>query len=191
MDAMGIAGKLEPIAIHFRRLASEYPDPVCLELGTKQWEKGTPTHHKSWVPNAASYLKSDITTGIDVEAVSDAHALGFKDDCFDLVLAISVWEHLAKPWIAAEELARVLKPGGFAMIATHQTFPLHGYPHDYFRFSIEGLKSLFEGAGLVTISTEYVYPAVIKPPSEVTRWNTAAEAYLNVEGIFAKPLNRK
>jgi 2-polyprenyl-3-methyl-5-hydroxy-6-metoxy-1,4-benzoquinol methylase len=45
---------------------------------------------------------------------------------FDALVAVAVFEHLERPWIAAKEVARVLKPGGFAYVSTHQTFPLHG-----------------------------------------------------------------
>ena len=38
---------------------------------------------------------------------------------------------------------KALKVGGLIYIQTHQSFPLHGYPHDYFRFSREALASLF------------------------------------------------
>ncbi len=121
----------------------------------------------------------------------DAHAFSFQDDSFDVVLAVSVWEHLARPWIGAQELERILAPGGIAFIATHQTFPLHGYPTDFTRWSTQGLSALFESAGLTTTNCSYLFPAKIVPPKEVVRWNTAAKAYLNVEGIFQKPRTHK
>jgi len=38
---------------------------------------------------------------------------------------------------------RSLRKGGYLFIDTHQTFKLHGYPYDYYRFSREALESLF------------------------------------------------
>jgi SAM-dependent methyltransferase len=67
---------------------------------------------------------------------------------FDALVAVAVFEHLERPWIAAKEVARVLKPAGWCYISTHQTFPLHGYPSDFFRFSKEALALIFCDADL-------------------------------------------
>jgi ubiquinone/menaquinone biosynthesis C-methylase UbiE len=50
--------------------------------------------------------------------VGDAHTLAFDDDSFDLVLAIGVIPWLAQPELAMREIARVTKPGGYAILAT-------------------------------------------------------------------------
>lgn len=158
--------------------------PDVLELGTRRWED-RPTHHAAWVPVLGSHVMSDVTEGTDVDVVADAHDLApFGDGSFDAVIAVSVWEHLARPWIAAQAVARVLRPGGLAYIATHQTFPIHGYPSDYFRFSTEALDLLFTDAGLTMLGVGYCYPCKIQPGPEVTRWNSAAPAFLNVAGVW-------
>lgn len=171
----------------FVKLIGRLQHPAILELGTKRWE-AAPTHHLEWAPHGSTYVMSDIEEGVDVDVVADAHDLAaFPDDAFDAVIAVSVWEHLARPWIAAQQVARVLKPGGIAYIATHQSFPLHGYPSDYFRFSTEALWVLFGDAGLDMLVSGYAYPCTITPPVEVTRWNPDAWSFLNVCGIWAKP----
>jgi SAM-dependent methyltransferase len=157
-------------------------NPEVLEIGTCRWGS-KPTHHRDQFPHASRYVMADVTEGIDVDVVCDAHDLGpFRDETFDVVLACSVWEHLARPWIAAESVARVLKPGGLAYIATHQTFPIHGYPHDYFRFSTEAMSVLFGEPLFEVLETNYAFPAKIVPPSNKgIVWNPNAAAYLNVE----------
>src|SRR5438270_9588727 len=50
--------------------------------------------------------------------VGDAHTLAFDDDSFDLVVAIGVIPWLAQPELAMREIARVTKPGGYAILAT-------------------------------------------------------------------------
>ena len=163
-------------------------DADILELGTKRSDPSFPTHHKVW-NETADWTFADVEDGIDVHVVVDAHEmLEFGDDDFDAVVAVSVWEHLRRPWIAAEEVARVLKPGGIVYIATHQSFPIHGYPSDYFRFSDMALAGIFEDAGLETLDVCYSYPAKIIPPPEVTRWNKAAPVFLNVDLYARKPL---
>jgi ubiquinone/menaquinone biosynthesis C-methylase UbiE len=47
-----------------------------------------------------------------------AEELPFEDRSFDLVACLQVLEHLSNPDKAIQEIHRVLKPGGFACIAT-------------------------------------------------------------------------
>lgn len=154
--------------------------PEVLELGCLRWGP-EPTHHAAWAPHAKRYVRSDVTAGPDVDEVADAHTLAdaFGEASFDVVLAASVWEHLARPWVAAEQVAKVVRPGGIVYVETHQTFPVHGYPDDYFRFTDRALASLFAQPEWES-ETAYAYPARIIPPPEVTVWNAAAEAWLNV-----------
>lgn len=159
--------------------------PKVLELGTLQWVDGVSTHHAEWLPEGSVHVKADIMDGNDVDVVVDAHDLSvFSDNEFDAFIAVSVWEHLRKPWIAAAEAARVVKPGGIIYIATHFTFPVHGYPSDYCRWTDEGLKSLFDEPEWNSQQADFAFPCIIKPPREVKSWNTQAQAYLNV-AIFA------
>ena len=187
-----------PEAKFVDQLRARGPAARVLELGTLRWEKDRPTHHREWSPEAAWTL-SDVEAGTDVDVVADAHDLvrfrpmegeagpPFHVEQFDAYVAVSVYEHLMRPWVAAEQAYSVLKPGGILYVATHQTFPLHGYPHDYFRFSREALEMIFEDAGMEILASGYAYPCRIEPPPEVTRWNRApdVEAYLNVE-VFAR-----
>jgi ubiquinone/menaquinone biosynthesis C-methylase UbiE len=46
----------------------------------------------------------------------DIHALGFRDNSFDLVIALGVLSWLHSPGIAAAEMARVLRPGGYLVV---------------------------------------------------------------------------
>jgi SAM-dependent methyltransferase len=164
------------------RLKQAVVPDVVLELGTAQSMPGRPTHHRDWFP-AARWVMSDYATGADVDVAGDAHRLPFRDEAFDVVVACSVWEHLARPWIATCEAARVLRRGGALYVQTHQTFPIHGYPDDYWRFTREAMAVLAADAGLEVVETAYEYRAHIEPPDVVfdRGWNTAAPSWLNVE----------
>lgn len=162
------------------RLAS-LKAPMVLELGTLRWGSKS-THHAEWLPPGSTHVMSDVTAGVDVDVVSDAHDLAaFRDGQFDVVIACSVWEHLERPWLAAEAVARVLKPGGLAYISTHQTFPIHGYPSDYFRFSDEALKVLFGPPHFSEVTAGYANKATIVPPRTVKVWSKAAPAWISVD----------
>lgn len=172
--------------VEFRKFLSSLERPRILELGTLRWGDES-THHRHWREDA-DWVLSDCEPGIDVDVVADAHDLApFGDESFDAVLAVSVWEHLAQPWEACVAVNRVLRSGGHALIVTHHTFPVHGYPSDYFRFTDEGMKSIVRWGGLEPIVANYDYPATIVPPREVEVWNEAAPAYLNVGILARKP----
>lgn len=77
----------------------------------------------------------------------DAMALRYPDSTFDLVFSHQVLEHIPRPWLAAQEMIRVLKPGGIGIHTTCAFNPRHGPPHfrDYYRFHPEGLVEIFGG----------------------------------------------
>ena len=152
------------------------PSPKVLEIGTLRWY-ANPTHHKQWFPQASEYVMTDISAGTDVDIVSDAHTLSETFSDFDIVIACSVWEHLHSPWIAAQELLKVLKPGGLFFVQSHLVFPEHGYPHDYFRFTTKAFEHIFKGASVVI--TEYQYPCKIVPPPGVEWHDGSAPEFLN------------
>jgi SAM-dependent methyltransferase len=190
-DPMGI-GTTEPGVIEriFRRRVdrgrTRTPRPRVLELGTRRSEEDRPTHHRHWFPEA-HFVMSDFQDGLDVDVVTDAHDLAaFQTHQFDAVIAVSVFEHLARPWLAAEAIARVLRPGGMVLVSTHQTFPIHGYPDDYWRFTDSAMGVLFGPPLWRDLHTAYRYPCVIQPPAEVTRWNEEAPSYLNIEAVATR-----
>lgn len=95
----------------------------------------------------AEYVGFDYMDGENVDVVGDIHRLSSCfDKPFDLVFCCAVFEHVAMPWIAAEEIAKVLKVGGRAMIATHCSFNIHERPWHFFQFSDNGLHLLFNDA---------------------------------------------
>lgn len=65
------------------------------------------------------------------------------DDSFDLVISSDVFEHIDRPWLAAAEIGRVLRPGGIAITHTLFSWRNHPCPIDYWRYSAECLEFLF------------------------------------------------
>jgi hypothetical protein len=87
----------------------------------------------------------DIIEDESVDIVSDIHRMSedLGEDRFDFAICISVFEHLLMPWKAALEINKVLKSGGLLLVQTHQTTGMHDLPWDYYRFSDESWKGLF------------------------------------------------
>jgi SAM-dependent methyltransferase len=83
--------------------------------------------------------------------------LPFVDDCFDAVISVAVLEHVRDPFSCANELIRVLKPGGDLFCCIPFLQPLHGYPHHYFNASPQGHRSLFEDR--LEVNDVFVVPA--------------------------------
>jgi len=172
----------------FFRIVGKTENADILELGTKRSVPDRPTHHKHlWHPSARVVL-SDFQAGIDVDVIADIHALSkvFPADRFDFVVCCSVFEHVQRPWIAAHEMARVTKPGGLIFVQTHQSFPLHGYPNDYWRFTTDSLRTLFGDCGLETVETCYRFPAQVV--SEQDPGGKDCPAFLNVNILARKPI---
>lgn len=132
----------------------------------------------------------DIQAGEGVDIVGDVHKASeyFKPNEFDAVYTTATFEHLRRPWIAARELAAVTRRGGWIYCQTHQSFPLHNYPGDYFRFSTEALREIFApDAGWRVIACEYEHPAKVLPLGNIfphaKDWSFDAESWLTVHCI--------
>jgi len=74
-------------------------------------------------------------------------AVPFRADSFDVVLCTQVLEHLPVPAVLFQQAHEVLRPGGFLILTTPQTNPLHEEPEDFFRFTPYSLSLLATQAG--------------------------------------------
>lgn len=77
----------------------------------------------------------------DVRGVGEA--LPFHDNSFDALISMAVLEHVKDPWRCAQEIIRVLKPGGDLICCVPFLQPMHGYPHHYYNMTEQGLRNLF------------------------------------------------
>ena len=93
-------------------------------------------------------LNPDRYGSAEIDVVSDSTALPIATESVDTVLSNQVLEHLREPGIAVDEMARILKPGGVAIITAPHIWGVHEEPHDYYRFTPFGLRYLAERAGL-------------------------------------------
>lgn len=97
--------------------------------------------------HASSYLGTDVFSSPSVDRVCPAEALDVDDACADVVLCLSVLEHVNSPQRSVAELSRILRPGGVVFASTHGAFPWHPYPQDHWRWTQTGLPILFEHSG--------------------------------------------
>jgi SAM-dependent methyltransferase len=166
-SAAGQASSDNHLLDDFLARAATIPAPRVLELGTRRLYADVKTKHDEWIPNAAEFLGTDIAAGEDVDIIADIHRLSETtgEEEFDVIISCSSFEHFKYPHLAAHEIMKALKVGGLLFIQTHQAYPVHGAPHDYFRFSREALSGLFgTQMGFHVIETDYEFPAQIDSP---------------------------
>jgi hypothetical protein len=139
----------------FWEYVAAHPQGNVLEIGSRA---RSGISRRNLFPASCNYTGFDIVAGENVSCVGDAHALSriLPRNHFDAVFSVSVWEHLSMPWLVSLELNKVMKVGAIAMINTHQSWPSHEEPWDYFRFSNSSWDALFNaetGFEIVTRGT--------------------------------------
>jgi len=131
---------------------------------------------------AGRYVGFDIHADENTDIVGDAHRLGeyVEAGSFDAVFSMYVLEHLAMPWVVAAEINKVLRQGGRTFHATNQTWPMHAWPWDFFRFSTQGLGVLFsEPVGFRVLESDH------SDRVEVNVAHDAQQAIMLAEPAFA------
>jgi hypothetical protein len=88
------------------------------------------------------YVGCDYRSGIGVDRVANLHGLDLPDGCAGTILCLDTLEHVEFPHRAVAEMSRVLNSQGLLAITSVMNFPIHDYPHDYWRFTPEAFRSL-------------------------------------------------
>jgi SAM-dependent methyltransferase len=88
-------------------------------------------------------ISADITDCRDLVA----------DQSFDIVLCCEVLEQLDRPWLAAAEITRILRPGGLVVTSTLSAGGNHPGPGEHWSYLPESLELLF--ADLECLETGY------------------------------------
>jgi SAM-dependent methyltransferase len=128
------------LAEWLRAQAAAIDEPVrILDVGC-----GPKPYYPFFAPVASEYVGVDVVENPAAELRGSVEALPIDDASFDLVLCTQVLEHCDDPPQAVRELRRVTKPGGRVLASTHGVQVYHPSPVDYWRWTHEGLRRLFE-----------------------------------------------
>jgi len=114
----------------FLRPYVDDPDNVVLHLGAKEAFLGPSVIHIDLYP----------FPGIDL--VTDAAALGIASASVDCVYLPALLEHVPYPAAVVDEVFRVLRPGGIAVVEVPFMQGYHADPDDYQRYTLSGLRTL-------------------------------------------------
>jgi SAM-dependent methyltransferase len=88
-------------------------------------------------------IETDVSFGPRTALICDGHDIPFPDSSLEGVVAQAVLEHVVDPHAVAQEVHRVLRPGGLVYAETPFMQQMHGGRYDFERFSYWGHRRLF------------------------------------------------
>lgn len=127
--------------------AADVKGQDVIEAGSFNVNGSVRDHIESLGP--ASYTGIDLQAGPGVDVVMDAADLPGDLGQAGVVVSTSMLEH-APDWQGAlRGLISAVRPGGILVLTCPSAgFPYHGYPGDYWRFSVESMRGIVTAAGL-------------------------------------------
>lgn len=149
-DYLGLKPLLENIK-NFSKETKEEGVQKILDLGcgSKPYE--------AIFPFAEKFVGFDVERNERVDFVGFNWDLPFQDNEFDALISTQVLEHTAKIPETVKEIRRVVKSGGLIYISVPLTFPEHGIPYDFYRFTRFGLMEIFKEFEVVKIEPHNGY----------------------------------
>jgi SAM-dependent methyltransferase len=215
---LGGAASTRYYADNEQRLFTEHLAPLAglRVLKTDLWDEAKNTRILAWAAHrGARAYGIDISTptltqaraaftaesGSLRAAAADVRALPFRDESFDAIYSMGTIEHFDETEHAVDEMARVLKPGGRAIIGVpnrHDPFlrpllatflqavGLYGYGYEK-SYSRRALRQMLEKAGLDVIAET----AILFIPGWLRRLDLACHSWCRpfaaVTGALVRP----
>lgn len=117
---------------------------VIIDLGAGE----NPSYQRYWEIKPSQFIRVDIDPTKKPDLVADLNnPLPFEDNFADVVFVFNVLYILREPEKFLKEVFRILKPNGKLFLTSPFIFNEAREPHDYFRFTSEGLEELLKNAG--------------------------------------------
>lgn len=99
-------------------------------------------------PHVERYLGFDLGDNPHAHGrLRDDGGLPLDDGAADLVISSQTLEHVDDPERYLKECRRVLSARGLLLLSTHGVWRYHPDPHDYWRYTSEGLRRIVTSAG--------------------------------------------
>jgi SAM-dependent methyltransferase len=133
------------VRVFVEDVAEQFPvaEPI-VEIGARPAEGQESSAFLRDLFPGTDYIGCDIQEGPNVDQIEDIHGLSFDDDSVGTVICVEVLEHVHDPIRAVQEIHRVLKPGGVAVLTSVMFMPIHAHPWDFWRFTPEGFGLLLQ-----------------------------------------------
>jgi len=127
----------------FKQFAKLKPG-VVLDVGSKM------APYKGHIPHT-KYMTLDVNPEVKPDIVSDIHKVNWESNYFDTIIATEILEHCYAPEKVIDEIYRLLKDEGICILSTRFIYPYHPDPKDYYRFTGDALRYLFQKFNQVEI----------------------------------------
>ncbi len=141
-----IACRLTAILTKFINKYCQREKELVLDVGC-----GPKPYQPLFSKKSREYIGIDIKRSSLADVICSAEKMPFIDNYFSAILCSEVLEHVSEPDLVIEECTRVSKKGSFLFVAVPGTWPVHGAPNDYWRWTEFGLKRLFRDFGGVEV----------------------------------------
>jgi len=135
-------------------LFEKYAKPIfkdnikVLEIGP---DKSPSTYKKAVNNNTINWKTIDIKSFGNFKldyTTTNEYKFPIPDNTFDIVVSGNVIEHVKKIWVWIKEVTRICKKGGHVITIVPVSWFYHPFPVDCWRIYAEGMKALYEEAGL-------------------------------------------
>lgn len=118
------------------------------------------------------YLGVDIVNGDGVDVVmTDPYCCPLPDQSADIIVTGQMFEHCEFFWLTVQDMARLLRPGGYLLAITPSAGAVHRYPVDCWRFYPDAYAALAKWSGLELVDA----------------WHDTRPKWFDQVGILKKP----
>ena len=134
------------------------------------------------------YRKIALTEGYSKpEIYGDGQRIPLKKNSVDTILCTQVLQYIQYPDCLIKEIGRIIKPDGYIFLNAPQSYPVHHREYDYYRFTRNGIRDIFERNDLKIISLEQNGAFWLYIAHMFTHYFTY-RIFRNVPGYFLKSL---
>lgn len=134
---------------HAQSIEALAPGSIVLEIGCgggqmRPWVEGLGLRYVG-TDIAKDRVHDELRRFSGPDFLSDIHNIPIESNSVDLVYSAAVFEHLSSPHLAAQEVFRILKPGGFFL--GNCSFMEAWHDESFFHMSPNGAAAILLQAG--------------------------------------------